>query len=165
MTCGMDLVQACHRNSQWRATPPQPARPGDCNLDDTRRRNRILTMPMTRTSRIVVLVVSLLGGLGAFLFPAPLAADQLPGEALNTFPADTLQVVFTNLAELRSLSIYPQIRQRILNRQLHAFEEFLRPMGIEPEKDIDEVMLGWRGEMVGPAGFLGLAAGRFQPAL
>ena len=116
-----------------------------------------------RTIRVIVLVASLLGGLGALLFPTPLAADQLPGEALNTFPADTLQVAFTNLAALRSLSIYPQIRQRILNRQLHAFEEFLRPMGIDPEKDIDEVMLGWRGEMVGPSGFLGMASGRFQP--
>ena len=122
-------------------------------------------MQRSHTIRVMVCAVLLLGGLGALLFPTPLAADQLPGEALNTFPADTLQVAFTNLAELRSLSVYPQIRQRILNRQLHAFEEFLRPMGIEPEKDIDEVMLGWRGEMVGPAGFLGLAAGRFQPAL
>ncbi|MGA3326212.1 MAG: hypothetical protein ABSF45_17205 [Terriglobia bacterium] len=118
-----------------------------------------------RTIRVIVLVASLLGMLGAVLFPTPLAADQVPGEALNTFPADTLQVAFTNLAELRSLSIYPQIRQRILNRQLRAFEDFLRPMGIEPEKDIDEVMLGWRGETVGPSGFLGLAGGRFQPAL
>jgi hypothetical protein len=74
-------------------------------------------------------------------------------------------VAFTNLAQLRSLSLYPQIRQRILNRQLRAFEDFLRPMGIDPEKDIDEVMLGWRGELAGPSGFLGLAAGRFQPEL
>jgi hypothetical protein len=125
----------------------------------------ILTMPKGRTIRMMVLGALLLGGLGALLFPAPLAADQLPGEALNTFPADTLQVAFTNLATLRSLAVYPQIRQRILNRQMRAFEDFLRPMGIEPEKDIDEVMLGWRGEMVGPAGYLGLAAGRFQPAL
>jgi hypothetical protein len=123
------------------------------------------TMSKARTTRMMAIAVMLLGGLGAFLFPTPLAADQLPGEALNTFPADTLQVVFTNLGDLRPLSIYPQIRQRILNRQLKAFEDFLRPMGIEPQKDIDEVMLGWRGEMVGPAGFLGLAAGRFQPAL
>lgn len=113
----------------------------------------------------LTLALALLGGLGAALFPSPLAADQLPGEALNTFPADTLQVAFTNLATLRSLSVYPQIRQRILNRQLRAFEDFLRPMGIEPEKDIDEVMLGWRGEMVGAAGYLGMAAGRFQPDL
>ena len=124
-----------------------------------------LSKVMARTARIMVLAVSLLSGLGPLLFPAPLAADQLPGEALNTFPADTLQVAYTNLAALRSLPVYPQIRQRLLNRQLHAFEDFLRPMGIEPEQDIDEVMLGWRGEMVGPAGFLGMAAGRFQPAL
>ncbi len=121
-------------------------------------------MPRARTIRTVV-VTWLLAGITILCFPALLAADQLPGEALNTFPADTLQVAFTNLATLRSLSVYPQIRQRILNRQLHAFEDFLRPMGIEPEKDIDEVMLGWRGETLGPANFLGLAAGRFQPAL
>lgn len=126
---------------------------------------KILTIPKERTIRSLVLAVLLLGGLGVLLFPVPVAADQLPGEALNTFPADTLQVAFTNLAVLRSLSVYPQIRQRILNRQMRAFEDFLRPMGIEPEKDIDEVMLGWRGEMVGPAGYLGLASGRFQPAL
>lgn len=113
----------------------------------------------------IMLFAALLGGVGTLLFPAPLAADQVPSEALDTFPADTLQIAFTNLATLRSLPVYPQIRQRILNRQLHAFEDFLRPMGIDPERDVDEVMLGWRGEMVGPAGFLGLAAGRFQPDL
>jgi len=158
------LVQVRQGNSRWRATAPRAARLSRCR-NATRRRDRTLTVPRARTIRVLVLVAWLLGGLGALLFPTPLAADQLPGEALYTFPADTLQVAFTNLAELRSLSVYPQIRQRILNRQLHAFEEFLRPMGIEPEKDIDEVMLGWRGETVGPAGFLGLAAGRFQPAL
>ncbi len=96
------------------------------------------------------------------LFSSPLRADQLPGEALGIFPADTLQVAYTDLATLRTSSVYPQIRERILNRQLRAFEDFLRPMGIDPEKDIDEIMLGWRGEMVGPAGYLGLALGRFQ---
>ena len=116
---------------------------------------------------VTLLVLLLLAGIGidGVLFPAPLAADQLPGEALNTFPADTLQVSFTNLATLRTLAVYPQIRQRILNRQLRVFEDFLRPMGMEPEKDIDEIMLGWRGETVGPSGYLGLAAGRFQPTL
>jgi hypothetical protein len=121
-------------------------------------------MPKAHKVRSVALTW-LFAAMASLCFPALLAADQLPGEALNTFPADTLQVAFTNLATLRSLPLYPQIRQRVLNRQLHAFEDFLRPMGIEPEKDIDEVMLGWRGEMVGPAGYLGLAAGRFQPAL
>jgi hypothetical protein len=107
----------------------------------------------------------MLAALAIALLPTSLHADQLPGEALNTFPADTLQVTFSNLAVLRSLPTYAQIRQRTLNRQLRAFEEFLQPMGIEPERDIDEVMLGWRGEVVGPSDFLGLAAGRFQASL
>lgn len=116
-------------------------------------------------SQWAIFVLAISGTIGILILPARLSADQLPGEALNTFPADTLQVAYTDLATLRALPAYPQIRQRILNRQLRAFEDFLRPMGIDAEKDVDEVMLGWRGEMVGPAGYLGLAAGRFQPAL
>ncbi len=122
-------------------------------------------MSTASKTRILTIALSLACAFAALLLPARLAADQLPGEALNTFPADTLQVSFTNLATLRTLAVYPQIRQRILNRQLRAFEDFLRPMGIEPERDIDEIMLGWRGEMVGPSGYLGMAAGRFQPNL
>jgi hypothetical protein len=121
-------------------------------------------MQTDRQTRVLLAAVAI-GVAGMGLIPRPLAAEQLPAEALSTFPADTLQVAFTDLATLRSLPAYPQIRQRILNRQLHSFEDFLRPMGIEPEKDIDEVMLGWRGELVGPGAYLGLAAGRFQPAL
>ena len=116
-----------------------------------------------RTIRILLPAVLILAAVVAVV--SPLAADQVPAEVLNTFPADTLQVAFTSLSDLRSLSVYPQIRTRILSRQMRAFEEFLRPMGIDPDRDIDEVMLGWRGEMVGPSGFLGMAAGRFQPAL
>jgi hypothetical protein len=102
---------------------------------------------------------------GTILFPALLAADQLSQEAFNTFPADTLQIAFTSLSELRSSSAYPQIRERIINRQLRAFQDFLRPMGIDLDKDVDEVIVGWRSEMAGPSGYMGLAAGRFQPEL
>ena len=126
---------------------------------------RLLNRRIIGTVTLFVRLLLVGAAIGALLFPALLTADQLPGEALNTFPADTLQVSFTNLATLRTLAVYPQIRQRILNRQLRVFEDFLRPMGIEPEKDIDEIMLGWRGETVGPSGYLGLASGRFQPAL
>ena len=39
----------------------------------------------------------------------------------------------------------------------------MRPWGIEPAKDIDEVILGWRDETMDPAKILGLVAGRFKP--
>jgi hypothetical protein len=117
------------------------------------------------TLRAIRAAAPALASLAILCFPALLVAEQLPPEALITFPADTLQVAFTNLAVLRSLPAYPQIRQRILSRQLRAFQDFLRPMGIDPDRDVDEVMVGWRGEMAGPSGYLGLAAGRFQPDL
>ena len=123
---------------------------------------------MTRflcADRLRVLALALLSGLWTLVFSGRLGAEQLPQAALSAFPADTLQIAYTDLAELRSLPAYPQIRQRLLNRQLRAFQDFLRPMGIDPDKDVDEVLLGWRGEMVGPAGYLGMAAGRFQPDL
>jgi len=120
-------------------------------------------MPKSRLIQAITTAALLLTAI--LLLPLPLSADQLPGEALNTFPSNTLQVAFTNLATLRSLPVYPQIRQRILNRQLRSFEDFLRPMGIEPERDIDEVMLGWRGELAGPSDYLGIAAGNFHPDL
>jgi hypothetical protein len=116
-------------------------------------------------SRLTTALLAILAGASTILFPALLAADQLPQEAFNTFPADTLQVAFTNLAELRSAACYPQIRDRIINRQLRAFQDFLRPMGIDMDKDVDEVMVGWRSELAGPSGYMGLAAGRFQPDL
>jgi hypothetical protein len=122
----------------------------------------ILLTPALRTTWITVLRFAVLG---IVCFPAPLVAEQLPQEALATFPADTLQVAFTNLAELRSTPAYPQIRQRFLNQQLRTFQELLRPLGIDPDRDLDEVMVGWRGEIAGPSGYLGLAAGRFQPDL
>jgi hypothetical protein len=104
-------------------------------------------------------------GLALFLSVGLLRAQQLPREALATFPADTQQMVYTNLAQLRSSPNFSQIRQQILTRQLRYFQDFLRPMGIEPDRDVDEVALGWRGEASGAAGFYGMATGRFQSDL
>jgi hypothetical protein len=86
-------------------------------------------------------------------------------ESLSSFPADTHQLSYLNLAQLRTLPEYPQIRRRFLGRQLRDFQEFLRTTGNDPDRDVDEVILGWRGESVGQSGFFGLAGGNFQPDL
>ncbi len=100
-----------------------------------------------------------------FLTPSLLQAQQLAREALSTFPSDTQQIVYTNLAQLRSTPSFSQIRQQILDRQLRYFQDFLRPMGIAPDQDVDEVVLGWRGQGTGAAGFYGLASGRLHSDL
>jgi hypothetical protein len=97
------------------------------------------------------------------LFPALLSAQGLGREALAVFPADTQQLTYLNLAQLRSMPEYPQIRRRLLDRRLRNFQDFLRSAGTDPGEDVDEVVLGWRGEAMGEAGFLGRAEGRFDP--
>ncbi len=101
--------------------------------------------------------------LAALLFPAHLSGQFLGRDALSNFPADTQQLAYTNLAELRGLPNYPKLRERLLNRQMASFEDLLRSMGMEPERDTDEVVMGWRGDVTDASAFFGLAAGRFEP--
>lgn len=95
------------------------------------------------------------------VFPALLGAQGGAREALSSFPADTQQMVYLNLAQLRALPEYPQIRRKVLIHQLRDFQDFLRSMGTDAGQDIDEVVMGWRGE--GSSGFFGRAEGRFDP--
>jgi hypothetical protein len=94
--------------------------------------------------------------------PGLLCAQEAARAGLASFPADTQQVAYSNFAQLRSSPDYPQIRQHVLYQQLRGFQGFLRSMGVDPEKDVDEVMLGWRGESLSGPGSFGLAAGRFE---
>jgi len=93
----------------------------------------------------------------------PLRAQEAARTGLAYFPADTQQIAYSSLAQLRASADYPQIRRHVLYQQMHGFQEFLHSLGIDPEKDVDEVMLGWRGESPSGPGSFGVAAGRFEP--
>lgn len=99
------------------------------------------------------------------MFPHTSRAQIVAREALSSFPADTHQLAYLNLAQLRTLPEYPQIRRRFLGRQLRDFQEFLRTTGNDPDRDVDEVVMGWRGDSIGKSGFFGLAEGNFQQDL
>jgi len=101
--------------------------------------------------------------LGALLFPVKIRGQGIARNALSSFPADTHQLVYTNLDQLRNSSQYPKIRQRLFDGQLGSFADFLRSAGADPEKDVDEVVLGWRGAATGNTEFFGLANGHFEP--
>jgi hypothetical protein len=92
-----------------------------------------------------------------------LCAQQAARAGLASFPADTQQVAYSNFAQLRSSPDYPQIRQHVLYQQLHGFQLFLRSVGVDLEKDVDDLMLGWRGQSLSGSGSFGVAAGRFEP--
>lgn len=94
---------------------------------------------------------------------APLYAQYAGQEALAAFPADTQQISYTNLQELRSLPQYPLIHEHLLSAPLRNLENLLRSAGVDPEKDVDELVLGWRGQVQDTTRFFGLATGSFQP--
>lgn len=89
--------------------------------------------------------------------------QQLARQALTIFPAGTQEMAYTSLAELRSLPDYGQVRGALFSRQMFVFDNFLRSLGIDPEKDVDEAVVGWRGGPGSNAPLFGLAQGRFEP--
>jgi hypothetical protein len=99
---------------------------------------------------------------GLALFSTPLYGQYAGQDALATFPADTQQVSYTNLADLRSVPQYPLIRAHLLSAQLRNLEELLKSAGVNPEKDVNELVLGWRGQVQDTTRFFGLAEGSFQ---
>jgi hypothetical protein len=120
-------------------------------------------MSVSNATRSVVLIRAVLATWFILSVPRLLSAQQAARAGLASFPADTQQVAYSNLAQLRSSPDYPQIRQHVVYQQFRAFQEFLRSLGVDLEKDVDEVILGWRGESLSGPGSFGVAAGRFEP--
>ncbi len=100
--------------------------------------------------------------LGVLLMPVTARAQSGARDAMAAFPADTQQIVYSNLAQLRALPDYQQIRNQLFTPQLQDFEGFMRSMGTDPEKDVNEVTLGWRGEITGGTDYFGMAEGNFD---
>ncbi|MGH9406845.1 MAG: hypothetical protein ACRD3D_13540 [Terriglobia bacterium] len=111
-----------------------------------------------------VFAALLCAGLPFVLASGSVHAQAIADQALAVFPPDTQQIAYTNFADLRSMPNYRQIAGAVLDRQVLYFENFLRSIGIDPEKDVDEVMAGWRGDPSHSSALFGLAAGRFDPA-
>jgi hypothetical protein len=120
-------------------------------------------MSDSKATRSVVLIRAVSAVWIVLSFPGLLCAQEAARAGLASFPADTQQVAYSNFAQLRSSPDYPQIRQHVLYQQLRGFQEFLRSVGVDPEKDVDEVMLGWRGESLSGPGSFGVATGGFDP--
>ena len=93
------------------------------------------------------------------LFSAPLYGQYAGQDALAIFPADTQQMAYTNLAALRAVPQYPLIHAHLLSAQLRNLETLLKSAGVDPEKDVNELVLGWRGQVQDTTRFFGLAEG------
>jgi hypothetical protein len=99
----------------------------------------------------------------ALLLTAPLHAQYAGQDALAAFPADTQQMAYTNLATMRSVPQYPLIEAHLMSPQLRNLETLLRSAGVDPDKQVNELVLGWRGQAQDTTRFFGLAEGTFDP--
>lgn len=98
-----------------------------------------------------------------FFFAAPVYAQYAGQDALASFPADTQQMAYTNLATLRSVPQYPLIEAHLMSPQLRNLENLLKSAGIDPDTQVNELVLGWRGQAQDTTRFFGLAEGSFDP--
>ena len=94
----------------------------------------------------------------------PVRAQNAARAGMASFPTGTQQVAYSNLLQLRFTPAYPRLREHAVFQQFRGFEDFLRAAGLDPEADVDEVMLGWSGQSLSGPGSYGIAAGRFEPA-
>lgn len=72
-------------------------------------------------------------------------------------------MAYTNLEELRSVPQYPLIQAHLMSPQLANLQNLLRGAGINPNKDVNQLVLGWRGQAQDTTRFFGLAEGTFHP--
>ncbi len=108
---------------------------------------------------LVVLVASLAGALPGS------AAAALRGDILYLLPRESGQIVFLDLQALRASPHYRLIKQRMVPSRFGHLERFLRPMGVDVDRDLD-----WLAWVLVPPGedrpgelFLGIAQGQFFP--
>jgi hypothetical protein len=94
--------------------------------------------------------------------PYVLQAQGVGQAALACFPPETQQVTYANLDQLRELPNYSQLRLALLNQRMGTFEQFMKSLGTDPETDVDEVILGWRGSAMDASSLFGLAEGNFD---
>jgi hypothetical protein len=95
--------------------------------------------------------------------PCVARAQGLGGRGLASFPPDTQQIAYINTAQLRASPNYYAIHRQLFDRRMDEFEMFMRQVGTDAEKDVDEILLGWRGAKIERENFFGVASGRFQP--
>lgn len=99
----------------------------------------------------------------AFFCAVPLYAQYAGQDALASFPADTQQMAYTNMATLRTVPQYPLIEAHLMSPQLRNLENLLKSAGIDPDTQVNELVLGWRGQVQDTTRFFGLAEGTFDP--
>lgn len=96
--------------------------------------------------------------------PHPVAAGSVQPDIIGLFPKEVGEFAYVDLKSARKFSWYPQLKEQMLPARFRQFESFLASAGIDPERQVNEVV--WAitaptqdtGEQL-----VGIALGQFAP--
>lgn len=93
-------------------------------------------------------------------------APKAPGADLSYLPSDTVFVVSVDAAGLRRAPLYRDLDSQFAKEKGKWVEvkTFLLHLGIDPEKDLESFLLGYRGGMERPGEWVAVLRGRFDVA-
>jgi hypothetical protein len=105
--------------------------------------------------------------------PRPAQAGRLGMDILALFPKETGEIAYADLKKARTLKWFPQLKEQMLPKRFHEFEQFLASAGIDPNTQVDELAWGLVADSAGPDGetsgvptgenVVGIALGSFHP--
>ncbi len=98
----------------------------------------------------------------AFVFVAPMLASSLGSNARTVIPAQTQQIISVDYRALKNSESGLALKSRVMPQNLKEFETTLRGMGVDPDKDLDQLTFVLYRAKKGMRTF-GLAQGDFQP--
>ena len=109
----------------------------------------------------------LLAALLALIFvaaPTPTFAGTVQPDILGLFPKDIGELAYADLKSARKFNWYSQLKDQMLPSRFRQFEAFLASAGIDPERQVNEVVWGVTaattdaGEQI-----VGVALGQYAP--
>jgi len=113
-------------------------------------------------SSMIVVAVGITGALGALYFdPARAAVGPLPAEGLS-LPGDTRFVMGLDVHRFVASPFYQRFAKGDGTARPQAFKDLEEKTGLNPEKDVDRIVIGGRGMDKGPDGGVVLVSGRLD---
>ncbi len=102
--------------------------------------------------------------LAAAMAPARAAAGTVQPDVIGLFPKDVGEFAYADLKSARKFAWYAQLKEQMLPSRFRQFEAFLASAGIDPERQVNEVV--WAvtsptaetGEQI-----VGVALGQYAP--
>ena len=86
------------------------------------------------------IISALVLALVAALAPARVAAGSVQPNIIGLFPKDVGEFAYADLKSARKFSWYAQLKEQILPGRFRQFEAFLTSAGIDPERQVNEIV-------------------------